>query len=149
MIVERVLTGLHRRWKVPTRHDGLVADLPPDHADLDGEWSRMITPEAPSESWDDLAVPANEVGEWKAIGFGPFQAALAHGDGFTPLIASHHVYQHQFARTTAAWRRRGVSPSEAIRWHRAGFAATEAARCQAAGVSLEAARFSRYRPDKV
>lgn len=102
-----------------------------------------MTLEAPGPTWDELGVPASDVEQWKAIGFGPFQAALARGDGFTPLIAVHRAYKHQFTRTEAAWRRSGISPTESLRWHRAGFAPKQAARYRAAGVDLNTARASR------
>jgi hypothetical protein len=102
-----------------------------------------MTPEAPSQAWETVGVPAGEVGQWNAIGFGPFQAALARGDGFTPLIAGHWVYQHQFTRTEAVWRRSAIPPAESLRWHRAGFAPKQAATYRAAGVDLNTARASR------
>lgn len=92
-------------------------------------------------SWERFAVPAAEVKGWKALGFEPFEAALAHGDGFPPLSAGH--YSRQLRKTAALWRRVDLDTTEGLRWHRAGFGANEAARWRSAGVEVEAARLRR------
>ena len=55
---------------------------------------------------------------WKAISFGPFEAAMAHGDGFTPSSAVH--YRHQLHKIARSWGHVGFSTTEGLRWHRAG-----------------------------
>jgi hypothetical protein len=36
------------------------------------------------ENWEAFGVNSADVPQWQALGFGPFEAALTHGDGFTP-----------------------------------------------------------------
>lgn len=91
--------------------------------------------------WAELGVPTREVAHWKAQGFGPFEAALARGDGFTPLMVTH--YRHQFLRTSRAWKRQGLDDGEGLRWHRAGFAVAEALRWRGRGVDVATARIRR------
>ena len=43
--------------------------------------------------WEVLGVHAWAVEQWKSAGFSPFEAAMAQGDGFTPMFAG------QFRRT--------------------------------------------------
>lgn len=88
--------------------------------------------------WDELGVPAAEVKGWKALGFEPFEAALANGDGFPPLSAGH--YSRPLRKTAERLRRAGLDSAEGLRWHRAGFGATEAARWRSAGVDLDTAK---------
>ncbi len=92
-------------------------------------------------AWVDLGVHAEDVAAWKAEEFGPFDAALAQGDGFTPLIAIH--YRRQLRRITRTWVRQGLSSLEGQRWHQAGFAAADALRWRAQGVAVVTARIRR------
>jgi len=96
--------------------------------------------EPDSEAWAELEVPQREIEGWKSAGLSPFEAALAHGDGFTPLIAVH--FRRQLRKTSAAWQRVGLDTKEGLSWHRAGFTAKEAVTWRDAGVSLDAARAS-------
>ncbi len=93
------------------------------------------------EGWELFGVPVAEVPAWKALEFGPFDAALAHGDGFTPTDAVH--YRRQLCKTANRWRRTGLASAEGLRWHRAGFAVTEAVRWRSLGVEVETARARR------
>lgn len=95
----------------------------------------------PSEPWEELGLDGARAPAWKAIGFAPFEGALASGDGFTPGNAVHHRRQlHRLART---WNRSGLGTAEGLRWHRAGFTAPEARRWRSNGVDLESARLVR------
>lgn len=92
---------------------------------------------APPEQWAAFGVRQDAVDGWKAIGFGPFEAALAQGDGYGPGSARHIGKKLQdLAR---GWRHVGMASAEGLRWHRAGFEAKEAARLQDLGVPLEQA----------
>ncbi len=92
-----------------------------------------------AEGWEELGVDAGEAAAGQAIGFGPFEAALAAGDGFTPSFAAH--YRAQLRRTAQAWLRSGMGEVEALGWHRAGFGVGEALRWRARGAyPQEAAR---------
>lgn len=97
-----------------------------------------MSPELDSEAWAAFEIPQLEIEGWKSASLSPFEAALAHGDGFTPLIAVH--YRRQLRRTAAAWQRAGLGTKEGLFWHRAGFTAKEAVKWRDAGVSLDAAR---------
>lgn len=88
--------------------------------------------------WTELGIPKGDVEAWQAIGFGPFEAALAFGDGSTPLIAVLHP--HPLLKTAAAWKQAGLGTAEGISWHRAGFNVKEAIEWRQAGVSLNEAR---------
>ncbi|MGH9029101.1 MAG: hypothetical protein ACRDV4_05750 [Acidimicrobiales bacterium] len=113
---------------------------------------RLVDP-APNvdvDLWQELRVEATQVEHWKAIGFGPFEAAIAQGDGFTPFMAVHH--RHQLQRIARSWVRRGLGTAEALRWHRAGFTAKETKRWRSSGFEVETARARRAgyttRPDR-
>ena len=93
------------------------------------------------EVWAAFGVDAAQVAGWKALGFDPFEAALAQGDGFTPGIALH--YRRQLRSTADRWRRADMDSPEGLRWHRAGFGAKEATRWRSLGVDVEAARSQR------
>lgn len=92
---------------------------------------------ATAEQWEAFGVRDDTVDGWKALGFGPFEAAMAQGDGYGPESARH------FGRTLQdlahTWRLMGLASAEGLRWHRAGFEAKEAARLQDQGVPLERA----------
>jgi len=93
------------------------------------------------ERWDEFGVARSEVTGWKAINFGPFEAAMAHGDGFTPSSAVHHRRQlHKVARS---WEHVGLATTEGMRWHRAAFSANEAVRWRSRGCDMETARSRR------
>ncbi len=99
--------------------------------------------------WAALGVPAQDVAQWKAQGFRPFEAALAQGDGFTPSIVKHH--RHQLLRIAKTWERADLDSAEGLRWHRAGFASPDAVRWRALGVDVATARIRRdgydHRPE--
>jgi len=80
-------------------------------------------------AWGDLGVHVEDVMTWKAEGFGPFDAALAQWDGFTPSIAIH--YRRQLRRIARTWVRQGLGFLEGLRWHQAGFNAFDAVRWRA------------------
>lgn len=105
-----------------------------------------MSPEPESETWAEFEIPQLEIKGWKTAGLSPFEAALAHGDGFTPLIALH--YRRQLRKTAAAWQRVDLDTKEGLFWHRAGFTAKEAVKWRDAGVSLAAARASQHRYNK-
>jgi len=92
-------------------------------------------------AWVDFGVHAEDVAAWKAEGFGPFDAALAQGDGFTPSISIH--YRRQLRRVARAWVRQGLGSLEGLRWHQAGFAAADALRWRSQGVDVATARIRR------
>ncbi|MGH9088013.1 MAG: hypothetical protein ACRDYZ_07860 [Acidimicrobiales bacterium] len=92
---------------------------------------------APAEQWEAFGVRAESVEGWKALDFGPFEAAMAQGDGYGPESARHLAKPlRELAR---AWRHVGLASAEGLRWHRAGFEAREAARFQDEGVPLDRA----------
>jgi hypothetical protein len=93
------------------------------------------------DRFEQLGIDANEGAAWRAAGVGPFEAALAHGDGITPSTIVH--YRHQLQRIASAWVREGLDSADGLEWHRAGFAAKEAAGWRAAGIDLERARARR------
>jgi hypothetical protein len=93
------------------------------------------------EQWETFGVDPSQVTGWKAIGFGPFEAAMAQGDGYTPLGALH--YERQLSKVATSWARVGLDTSEGLGWHRAGFAAKNASQLRAFGVDLGAARARR------
>jgi hypothetical protein len=88
--------------------------------------------------WSDLGVRSEAVDGWKANGFGPFEAALAQGDGFTPATVA--PYRRQLCRIARAWVRQGLDASEGLRWHEAGFSAGDALRWRSQGIDLATAR---------
>lgn len=108
-----------------------------------------VVEEVDDHRWDDLGVHPEDVAEWKAQGFGPFEAAMAQGDGFTPSVVSH--YRQQFLQVVGSWVREHLDSEEGLRWHRAGFAAKEAVRWRAEGMDVEAARArrARYGTDRI
>ncbi|HZU80765.1 MAG TPA: hypothetical protein VE991_12685 [Acidimicrobiales bacterium] len=94
-----------------------------------------------SYRFEELGIDAKDAADWSDVGFGPFEAALAHGDGFTPSIIEH--YRHQLERIARSWAEVGLDCAEGLQWHRAGFAAKEAASWRAQGVDVETARARR------
>jgi len=90
------------------------------------------------ENWEAFSVDPAQVEEWKKLGFDPFEAALAQGDGFPPAVATH--YRRQLRATADRWRRVGLDSADGLRWHRAGFGVKEATRWRLLGVDVEAAR---------
>ena len=107
-----------------------------------------MKPDPARADWEALGVPLAEVTRWETLDFGPFEAALAHGDGFTPLSAVH--YRRQLRKTADGWRRIGLATRSGLGWHRAGFGAKEATRWRSLGVDVDAARRRRdgYHPDR-
>lgn len=101
----------------------------------------LLEQEPEVHRFEDLGIDAKEAAEWRAAGFGPFEAALAHGDGFTASIAVH--YRHQLKQTARSWAREGLDSEEGLGWHRAGFTAKDAARWRAKGADVETARSRR------
>lgn len=93
----------------------------------------------PSEQdWEAFGVDPAEVSGWDQLGFDAFDAALAQGDGFTTMNASHH--RRPLLKTADRWRTVGLASAEGLCWHRAGFAAKEATRWRSEGVDVETAR---------
>ena len=78
------------------------------------------------ENWDEFSISPADAPGWRTLGFSPFEAALAHGDGYTPMFATH--YSRQLQRTAASWTRVGLGTPEGLRWHLAAFSAKEAIR---------------------
>jgi len=99
--------------------------------------------ESPPEqaNWEELGFEVAEVPAWTALGFGPFEAAIAHGDGYTPMFAAE--YTGPLKKTAARWTRVGLGTSEGLRWHLAGFSPKEAIRWQTLGIDVKAARTRR------
>jgi hypothetical protein len=95
------------------------------------------SPTPPLEDWETLCVHPAQVEEWKSLGFDPFEAALAQGDGFPPAVASHS--RRQLLATAHRWRQVGLGSADGLRWHRAGFGVKEATRWRSLGVDVEAA----------
>jgi hypothetical protein len=89
-------------------------------------------------TWDEAGIERDGRAAWEELGFGPFEAALAHGDGFAPGFVSH--YKAALDKTVKAWEQVGLATGEGLRWHQAGFSAREAQRRRAEGVDLETAR---------
>lgn len=92
-------------------------------------------------SFEQLGIDSSTKADWEALGFGPFEAALARGDGFAPGFAGH--YKALLVETARAWREAGLDSEEGLRWHQAGFSAPEAAQLKAQGVDVETARAKR------
>jgi len=90
------------------------------------------------QDWEPFGVDPAEVPGWDQLGFDAFEAALAHGDGFTPMNAAH--YHRQLRKTADRWRTLGLASADGLRWHRAGFAAKEAIRWRSEGIDVETAR---------
>ncbi len=112
---------------MPSLHDSVIVATS-GAQDGDGQWA-------------ELGVPAQDVAQWKAQGFGPFEAALAQGDGFSPSIVTH--YRRQLLRIARAWERQCLDSAEGLHWHRAGFAVPDAVRWRAQGVDVATARIHR------
>jgi hypothetical protein len=91
----------------------------------------------PGPTYEDLGVPKEQVARWQAAGFGPFEAALAHADGFTPQTALG--VRHQLQETARRWAAVGLADAEGLAWHRGGFTPQEARRLLDAGMDLERA----------
>ena len=98
-------------------------------------------PPASAGSWEDFGINPSEVPGWKAVGFGPFKASMAHGDGFTPTFAVHDG--RQLGQMAASWTRVGLGTPEGLRWHRAGFTAKEAKHWRSLGVDVQVAKARR------
>jgi len=98
-------------------------------------------------AWADLGVHAEDVAAWKVRGLGPFDAALAQGDGFTPSIVTH--YLRQLLRVAHIWEHQGLNSVEGLQWHRAGFAAADAVRWRSQRVDVATARIRRDGYDRV
>lgn len=92
---------------------------------------------APADQWEAFGVRAEAVDGWKALAFGPFEAALAQGDGYGPESARHAA--RQLRDLARSWRHVGLASAEGLRWHRAGLEAREAARLQDQGVTVDRA----------
>lgn len=94
--------------------------------------------------WVDLGVHAKDAGAWAAKGFGPFDAALAQGDGFTPQTVG--PYRRQLRRVAHTWVRQGLGSLEGLRWHQGGFSAADAQwwRSQSADVATARIRSGGY-----
>jgi hypothetical protein len=108
-------------------------------ADDEGGASRAMRHS--SDEWDAFGFSESETIGWKHVGFDAFQAALAHGDGFTPVSAAH---SHRFLlRTAAAWRDVGLDSTEGLRWHQGGFAPKEALHCRSNNHDVASARTTR------
>lgn len=101
----------------------------------------MAVSSSQSDRWEEFDIDPGGAEAWKAIGFGPFEAALAYGDGFAPGFAA--TYHHQLHQVADSWVRRGLDTAEGLRWHRAGFTADEADRYRGSGVELAVARANR------
>jgi len=91
--------------------------------------------------WSNLGVRDDDIAGWKAEGFGPFDAALAQGDGFTPTIVG--PYRRQLRRVARTWVRQGLGSLEGLVWHQAGFTAADAQRWRSQGVDVATARIRR------
>lgn len=68
--------------------------------------------------WAGLGVHAWAIDSWREAGFSPFEAALAQGDGFTPMAAAYD--RRKLQKTADSWRRVGKTPSQALQLHRSG-----------------------------
>lgn len=90
------------------------------------------------DPWGEMGVPPDDVEGWQQLGFGPFEAALAQGDGYTAFNSVHS--RHQLLKTAAGWRNIGLDNAEGRRWHRAGFAPRQVSKYLQDGVTLEMAR---------
>ena len=99
-------------------------------------------------SWEELGIDNAAIGAWDAIGFSPFEAALAHGDGYTPMMAVHD--RRQLQKAARPWVQRGLDTLEGLHWHRAGFGVKEAMRWRTRGVDVKTARDRRpgYEPGR-
>ena len=80
--------------------------------------------------WEALGVHAWAVDQWKRAGFSPFEAAMAQGDGFTPMFAVQ--YRRTLGQSADAWIRAAIEPLQALQLHRRG---------------ITARQFSKQRPD--
>jgi hypothetical protein len=98
----------------------------------------VTSPTPALEDWETFRVHPAQVEEWNRLGFDPFEAALAQGDGFTPAVAVH--CRRELRTTADRWRRVGLDSADGLRWHRAGFGVKEATRWRSLGVDVEAAR---------
>ena len=93
------------------------------------------------EPWEAFGVDPAHMAGWDTLGFDPFEAAMAQGDGFTPGFAVH--YRRQLGATADRWRRVDLDSLDGLHWHRAGFDPKEATRWRSLGVDVEAARNQR------
>jgi hypothetical protein len=98
------------------------------------------------QNWADYGFDSADACRWQALGFDPFEAAMAHGDGYTPMFATH--YTGPLRAMASSWARVGLGTPEGLRWHLAGFAAKEAIRCRKLGTDVEAARTRRSGHDR-
>jgi hypothetical protein len=113
----------------------------------DGPTEAVREQESEQEDWAEFGFEPADACGWQALGFGPFEAAMAHGDGYTPMFATH--YTGPLQEMAASWARVGLGNPEGLRWHLAGFAAKEAIRWRKLGTDVEAARTQRSGHDRV
>lgn len=90
------------------------------------------------EDWEAFGIHPAQVAGWEALDFGPFEAAIGQGDGYTPGFAVD--YRKLLSSTAGRWKQEGLCSEEGVRWHQAGFSAKEAARWRSHGVDVKAAR---------
>jgi hypothetical protein len=74
--------------------------------------------------WEAFGFDGSEESAWDRAGFDAFEAALAHGDGFTYTTAVHS--RRMLHKIAADWRDAGLDCVEGLGWHQAGFTVTEA-----------------------
>ena len=67
-------------------------------------------PAPEQENWEEFGFEPAEVPGWIALGFGPFEAAMAHADGYTPMFAAH--YTGPLQKMAAFWTRVGLGTPE-------------------------------------
>ena len=95
------------------------------------------------ENWGAFGVHPAQVAGWEMLGFDPFEAAMAQGDGFTPAIADHYLRQ---LRTTAdRWKQVGLDSRDGLHWHQAGFNVKETLRFRATNHDVSSAMAIRAR----
>lgn len=92
-------------------------------------------------AWIIFGVRGDDVSAWKAQHVGPFEAALAQVDGFTPSIVG--PFRQQLQRVACTWVHQGLDSPEGVRWHQAGFAARESRRWCSEGVDIATAMVRR------
>src|SRR6185437_4756258 len=76
--------------------------------------------------WEELGVHDWAVNQWQGAGITPFEAAIAQGDGFSPLFAAH--YRRSLRKSADAWIRAGIEPFQALQSHRRGLTAKQVAK---------------------
>ncbi len=88
-------------------------------------------------AWIIFGVRRDDVPAWRAEHVGPFEAALAQVDGFTPSIVG--PFRRQLHRVACTWAHQGLDSPEGVRWHQAGFAAGASRRWCSRGVDIATA----------